>query len=242
MLKLDTSGEVPQLYLYGEIARQLWFMEDGEVISAQETLGLLDQVDPTRDLHVRINSAGGDVFEGVAIYNALARRGRVHVYVDALAASIASVIAMAGDKITMAGNAMLMVHRAWTIAMGDAEELEKVVAALRKIDSTITDTYAARVGGKSSREEIEGWLAAETWMDPAEAIARGFADESVELKQAPAAKVPQGKFRNTPTHLIASGTPVEPPQPPERRPEPKRASSIPAIAARLHGLKATVGR
>lgn len=241
MLKLDTSGEVPQLYLYGEIARQLWCMDPGEVISAEEVLGLLDQVEPTRDLRVRINSPGGDVFEGIAIYNALARRGRVHVYVDALAASIASVIAMAGDKVTMAGNAMLMIHRAWTFAMGDAEELEKVVAALRKIDSTITDTYAARVGAKSSREEIEAWLAAETWMDANESITRGFADESMELKQAPAAKVPQGKFRNTPDHLIAAGRPA-PPQPPERRPEPKRASSIPAIAARLHGLKATVGR
>lgn len=244
MLKLDLTGPTPELYLYGLIARQAWYMNPGEVISADEVIELLGQVDPSRDLHVRINSEGGDVFEGVAIYNALLRRGRVKVYVDALAASIASVIAMAADEIVMAGNSWLMIHRAWTMAAGNAEELAKVVATLEKIDSTITSTYVARAGAKTTREEIEAWLEAETWMDSDEAIGRGFADRKEDLKGAPQASVPQGRFRNCPQSLVA--TDPAPRRPAAERivrsPAEPRASSVPAISARLADLRARVGR
>jgi ATP-dependent Clp protease, protease subunit len=246
MLKLDLTGPTPQLYLYGLIARQAWYMDPGEVISADEVIELLGQVDAGRDLHVRINSEGGDVFEGVAIYNALLRRGRVTVYVDALAASIASVIAMAGDQIVMAGNSWLMVHRAWTMAAGNAEELAKVVETLRKIDSTITGTYVARAGAKTTREAIEAWLEAETWMDPDEAIARGFADRKEDLKGAPQASVAPGRFRNCPQSLLATDPAPQRPAAERivQRPTepPPRASSVPAISARLADLRARVGR
>jgi ATP-dependent protease ClpP protease subunit len=91
MLKLDRTGNVPQLYLYGLVAKPSWWTDD-EIISAADVLGLLATIDPGSELSVRINSDGGDVFEGIAIYNALAgRKARVEIHVDALAAIEGSV-------------------------------------------------------------------------------------------------------------------------------------------------------
>lgn len=235
MLKLDTSGGVPQLYLYGMIARESWWTDD-EVISSSAVLRLLETLDPGAELIVRINSEGGDVFEGVAIYNALARRGaRVEVQVDALAASIASVIAMAGDEIVVAGNALLMVHQAWTWADGNADELEKVAETLRTVDATILDTYVARVGDKSTREQIEEWVKAETWLTPAEAVERGFADRVGELKTGVSASVRAGRFKHTPASLLAS--PAKQGEATEGTQPTRRTTSLPAIAARLKAVR-----
>jgi ATP-dependent protease ClpP protease subunit len=229
MLKLDRTGSVPQLYLYGLIAKPSWWTDGGE-ISAAAVLELLDQIDPGSELIVRINSEGGDVFEGVAIYNALARRqARLEVQVDALAASIASVIAMAGDEIVIAGNAMLMVHQAWTFAEGNSDALAAIAETLRQVDGIILDTYEARAGKKSTRQQIQEWVQAETWMGPAEAIERGFADRSSDLKTGATAAVKAGRFKNTPAALLESReSRVQ-----SREPEGRRASSLPAIAARI---------
>lgn len=234
MLKLDLSGSVPQLYLYGLVAKPSWWAGD-DVISAEGVLGLLDQVDPGSELLVRINSEGGDVFEGVAIYNALARRGtRVEVRIDALAASIASVIAMAGDEIVIAGNAMLMIHQAWTWADGNADELEKIAATLREVDETILNTYEARVGSKATRDQIAAWQAAETWMGPAEAVERGFADRVGELKTGVAASVRAGRFKNAPASLCDSPAKGEAT---DGTPSERRLTSLPGIAARLKAVR-----
>lgn len=233
MLKLDRTGSVPQLYLYGLVARPSWWTDD-DVISAAGVIALLNELDPGAELVVRINSEGGDVFEGVAIYNALARRqARLEIHVDALAASIASVIAMAGDDIVIAGNAMIMVHQAWTIADGNADELTKVAEKLRQVDDTILNTYEARVGKKSTREQIEEWVQAETWLSPEEAVERGFADRIGELKTGVTAQVKAGRFRNTPKQLLADKPPV---QPPAAKP-PTYAPRTAAIAARIRTVR-----
>jgi ATP-dependent Clp protease protease subunit len=174
--KAQDNADALELYIYNVIGPDVW--EEGE-----RTCDLVKAIagSKAKAITVHINSPGGMIFDGMAIYNALLRRGRVKVYVDALAASIASVIAMAADEIVMAGNSWLMIHRAWTLAAGNAEELAKVVETLRKIDSTITGTYVARAGAKATREEIEAWLESETWMDPDEAIGRGFADRKEDL-------------------------------------------------------------
>lgn len=234
MLKLVTAGAVPELYLYGIVAQSSWWNEGSDIVSAQGVLDLLGQIDPGSELVVRINSEGGDVFEGVAIYNALARRHpHVEVQIDALAASIASVIAMAGDKIVISGNAMMMIHQAWTIADGNADDLAKVSETLRGVDDTILNTYEARLNGKSTREQIAEWVKAETWLGPEEAVERGFADEVGPLKTGVTAQVRAGRFKHAPAALI------RPAGKPDRLPEPaaQRASSLPAIAARLRAAQ-----
>jgi ATP-dependent protease ClpP protease subunit len=144
----------------------------------------------TSELCIRINSPGGDVFEGIGIYNALvtwqaAVDGRyICVKIDALAASIASVIAMAGDEICIAGNAMLMIHRASTITWGNAADHRSSATVLEQIDQTIVDTYEARTNQKP--EDLKAWLDAETYMTATEAVARGFADKKEDLKSKPA--------------------------------------------------------
>jgi ATP-dependent protease ClpP protease subunit len=229
MLKLDRTGNVPQLYLYGLVAKPSWWTDD-EIISAADVLGLLATIDPGSELSVRINSDGGDVFEGIAIYNALAgRKARVEVHVDALAASIASVIAMAGDEIIVAGNAMLMVHSAWTLADGNADELTKIAETLRKVDDTIRATYAARVGDRATPEQIAEWVAAETWMSASEAVERGFADRVGDLKTGAQAAIKPGRFRNTPKHLLAQ---------PDKGTTRNNARHLPQIAARIAAARA----
>jgi ATP-dependent Clp protease, protease subunit len=238
MLKLDTTGGTPELYLYGLIARPSWWSGE-DVISAEAVIQLLDQIDPGAELILRINSEGGDVFEGIAIYQALARReARLEVHVDALAASIASVIAMAGDEIVMAGNAMLMIHQAWTFAQGNGDELAKTAETLRQVDGVIVDTYAARVGKQSTREQIEAWMQAETWMGATDAIERGFADRAADLKTGATASVRAGRFKNCPAELLQSAPPgsggeVTPPPPAagESRRAPARHTAT--IAARI---------
>jgi len=134
------------------------------------------------DLTVSLNSGGGDVFAGVAMYNALrGHDGKVTIRVDGLAASIASIIAMAGDKIVMSPGSMMMIHKPWTLAIGDANEMEKVGEVLNSIEKSMLPIYTARTG--KSEEEIKELLNAETWMTADEAVEMGFADEVIEAKE-----------------------------------------------------------
>ena len=125
---------------------------------------------------VRISSPGGSVDEGRAIFNALQRhRGGVDVVVDSSAYSIASYIAMAGERIVMAMNAMMMVHNPWTMAFGDANELRKTAEILDKYRDSIIDAYTEK--SKVDREDMVALLDAETWYTAQEAVDAGFATE-----------------------------------------------------------------
>jgi len=134
-------------------------------------------------LNVYINSPGGDVFDGVAIYNILQRhRAKVVVEIDALAASIASLIAMAGDEIRMAENALLMIHNPWGFVIGDVNDLRKAIEDLDKIkDSAILPAYVSQSG--MDEKEISKLMDEETWLSAAEAKEYGFVDTIVENKQ-----------------------------------------------------------
>lgn len=178
-----------ELLLYDRIGPDYW---DGGGLTHQFVNDWLKALPAdAQAITVRINSPGGDVFEGVGIYNSLvtwqaAQAGRkIEVRVDAMAASIASVIAMAGDEIVIAGNAMMMIHPASTITWGTAAEHRQSATVLEGIDATILQTYVARTDGKEA--EIKGWMDAETYMTAAEAVARGFADRSEDLKGKPEA-------------------------------------------------------
>ncbi|MGE0845829.1 MAG: head maturation protease, ClpP-related [Flavobacteriaceae bacterium] len=133
------------------------------------------------DVTVNINSPGGDVFEGFTIYNLLAEHpAKVTVNVMGIAASAASVIAMAGDEIRMGLGTFMMVHNAWGLVIGNRHDLAGVAGTLEKIDGAIADIYEARSG--LPRKDIAALMDAETYLTAKEAVDKGFADEATAKK------------------------------------------------------------
>ena len=141
-------------------------------------------------LHLRINSHGGSVVEGTAIYNALRRhKGGLTVHIDALAASMASVIAMAGAPVYIADNALLMIHNPWTVSMGDSDQLRREAALLDKLKDSLRNAYVRKTGMEADR--IAQMMDEETWLDAVEAVALGFADAIEEGVAAAATATPE---------------------------------------------------
>ena len=141
-------------------------------------------------IHLRINSPGGSVVEGTAIYNALRRHeGGLTVHIDAMAASMASVIAMAGAPVYMADNALLMIHNPWTVSMGESKDLRKEADLLDKLKVNLRNAYVRKTG--INAEEIGAMMDAETWLDAVEAVALGFADAIEEGVAAAATATPE---------------------------------------------------
>lgn len=166
-----------KLILEGVISDMTWW---GDEITPAEFRSELKE--HQGDLTVILNSGGGDVFAGLSIYNALMDyEGKVTVQVDGLAASVASIIAMAGDKIVMSPGSMMMIHKPWSMVMGDVNELEKAKEILNGIEDSIIPIYTGRTG--LTKEEIAGMLEAETWMTAEQAVELGFADELIEAKK-----------------------------------------------------------
>lgn len=158
------------------------------------------------ELTVRINSPGGSVFDGVTMYNLLAQhKAAVTVEVDGLAASAASVVAMAGDRINMAENAMLMIHNAWMWTAGNAVELRRAAELLDTIDSQLVRTYAART--KLEADRVQEMMAAETWLSSDQALEAGFVDEVTPAKTAKAFDLTM--YRNTPQQLLQTEQPAQ---------------------------------
>jgi ATP-dependent Clp protease protease subunit len=195
----QADHETGEIFLYDAIGSSFWGM-----IDASTVLPDLAKMSGRR-VTLRISSPGGSVDEGRAIFNALKRhQGGVDVVVDSSAYSIASYIAMAGDRVVMAKNAMMMVHNPWTMAMGSAEELRKTADVLDKYRDSILDAYTERT--KKTRNAVKEILDAETWYTASEAVAAGFATEVGDIVvDAPAfAKAmygskPEGEKPNEPT-------------------------------------------
>lgn len=182
-------------------------------VTANDFVRDLNTVSGPINLH--LNSPGGEVFDGIAIYNALKNRGNVTVYVDSLAASIASVIAMAGTKIVMAKHSTFMIHDAFGMTVGNAEDMRSMADRLEATSDTIASVYQERAGGltKTWRNRMK----AETWYSADEAVAAGLADEVA--KSPP--KVTNSLltfdlsvFKHTPKNLL------EPTEEVEDEPEP----------------------
>lgn len=170
----NLSADTVEVSIFDEIG---WFG-----ITAADFARDLEAVAAQR-ITLRLNSPGGDVFDGVAIYNALARHpATVDVVVDGLAASIASVIAMSGDTIAMSAAGRMMIHDALTLTVGNAAELRATADLLDSISSTIADVYAARAGGTA--DEWRARMVAETWFTADEARTAGLIDSVVPLKGA----------------------------------------------------------
>lgn len=169
------NDDMAEVFVYGDIGG--W----GDGIGADEFARELKALKVT-DITARINSGGGSVFEGQAIYNSLVNHpAKVNVVIDGIAASIASVIAMAGDTISITEGSHIMVHKPWSMAMGDANSMRKEAEVLDSLESGIIDIYAARTG--KSRDKLEKWVSEETWFKGAAAVDAGFADNVIPAKR-----------------------------------------------------------
>ncbi|MCK7513853.1 MAG: ATP-dependent Clp protease proteolytic subunit [Desulfobacterales bacterium] len=201
------EGRRPQkgeIEIYEQIGDGFWSEGIGAKSFSRDlkALGDIDQLD------VRINSPGGSVFEGTAIYNILkAHKAQKTVYVDGIAASIASVIAMAGDTVVMPENAIMMIHNPFGLVQGNAEDMRKMADALDKVKTAIISAYAAKSG--MSDQDISDLMDDETWMTAQEAKDRGFADTVAEPVRIAAsfdlsifAKAPTTAFSHTPQHVV----------------------------------------
>lgn len=153
-------------------------------------------------IHVRIDSPGGDVFAGTAIYNLLRTSGRrVEVEIDGMAASAASVIAMAGDDIAISEGGFVMIHRSSSLAMGNAEQIGEQVAILEKIDEVLAGIYARRTA--QSPNAVRDMMAAETWMNADDAISKGFANRRSSASARVAAMASPSEWANAPAEVKA---------------------------------------
>jgi ATP-dependent Clp protease protease subunit len=211
---MEKKGDTGELMLYGDISSSTWW---GDEVTPKDFKKDLDDLGEIENLNIFINSGGGDVFAGQSIHSMLKRHSAYKtVYIDGLAASIASVIAMAGDKIIMPKNAMMMIHNAWTRAAGNANDFREIAERMDKIDESIRVTYTDKTG--TEEDEIIDLMDAETWFTAEEAVEKGFADE-IEEEKLVAASIDGGflvlgkekfdleRYRNKPE--------IEPVKPPE---------------------------
>ncbi len=181
---------------------------DGSGMTAKRMSAILRGIGASRDLTVNLNSPGGDFFEGVAIYNLLRQhQAKVTVNVMGLAASAASVIAMAGDEINMGEGSFLMIHNAWCVAMGNRHDMLAASEQLAPFDNAMAEVYAARAG--ITVKAAAKLMDAESWIGATQAIEQGFATgmmEATDIKQD-ASKTSASAVRRIEAALLASGMP-----------------------------------
>ncbi|WP_084861245.1 head maturation protease, ClpP-related [Salibaculum halophilum] len=177
-------------------------------VSAKGFLAELGALPDDAPIDLRINSPGGSVFDAVAIHNALSRHaGTVTVWIDGIAASAASYVAMAGDAIVMPENAFLMIHDPSGLVMGTAADMRDMAGTLDKIAASMLRGYAARSG--KTEDEIAALMAAETWFDAAEALEAGLATQLAEPVRI-AASFDIARFRNAPPELVEAVETADP--------------------------------
>ena len=175
------------LFFYGDIVSD-WWGAWNDTDQYPEAIREFLKGCEGKDLNIYINSAGGSVFAGIAIYNMLSRhKGFKTVHVDGMAASIASVIALAGDRVIVPSNAFLMIHKPWAECTGNADDCRKMADDLDAVEAGILNVYKAHLAEGATIEDIQRMVAEETWLNGEEA-AKYFAVESGEAK-AYAAKI-----------------------------------------------------
>jgi ATP-dependent Clp protease protease subunit len=224
------GSETLELDIYDTIGESWW----GEGVTAKSVRRALKEAKAAKTIKLRVNSRGGDVFDGFAIFNLLHDHpARVEAEVDALAASMASVILMAADEIRVAKTAMIMIHNPWTLAMGEAEDLRGTADLLDKIREQIAHAYVARTG--LDRARVLEMMDAETWMTADEAKENGFADVVKPAPKGPAKAKAFGSldvrdFEHVPSFFAAAIDEAR-----RRHPQPDDA----ALAAMAHGAGRT---
>ena len=192
----ESDSNTADLYLYGSIREAYWWDDEDDCISAKSVKKLLKDT-TAKKINVHINSPGGDVFESIAIGNLLKQsNAEINIVDDSLAGSGASLIAMSGNHIQMFPNSMMMIHKAWTYAGGNADELRKCADQLDKIDSAVKSSYKNRFVGTD--EELENLIKDETWLTADECLTFGFCDEIIteEKQEEPVKNSLFNKYKN----------------------------------------------
>lgn len=165
------------IYIYGDIYDSWWDDESNSAISLKDKLLALGDIS---EINLHINSLGGDVFEGIAMFNLLKQhKANVKVYIDGVAASIASVIAMAGDTIYMPKNSMMMIHNCWTWSSGNSKEFRKLADDLDKIMEASIESYMSKIN--ITKDKLKELLDNESWLTAQECYDMGFADELLPM-------------------------------------------------------------
>lgn len=204
----NLTSKSADLYIYGEIVDNTDWKWDESDVMPSDVLAVLNQVEGLDELNIYVNSPGGSVFAGLAIYNILKRnKAKKIVHVDGVAASMASVIALAGDVINIPSNAFLMIHNPWTFAMGNANDFRKLADDLDVIASGALAVYMENVKEGVTEETIKGLLDAETWLNGEEA-AKYFNVEVIEAKNVAACDSAYlQKYSKTPEKLKEKPSP-----------------------------------
>lgn len=214
----DTAKAASTLSIYDEIG--FWGVQAADFRTQLSAV-------KSDDIDVEINSPGGDVFAGVAIYNMLKLSGKkINVKVMGVAASAASLIAMAGDTIQMPKNTFMMVHNPWGVSMGNSDEMRETADLLDKIGGSMLATYAAKTGLPD--DALKEMLAVDTWMTADEALASGFATEVIDAIEAKAAfDMTRADLPDHVKAVYASVKPVDPPveKTPEQLAEEERVAA-----------------
>jgi len=193
---LNKAKESAEILIYEQIGKDFW---SDEGIAAKDFAQELKALGNVKNITLRINSPGGSVFEGLVVYNLLrAHQAAVTVYIDGIAASIASVIAMSGDKIIMPDNALLMIHDPFAMVMGTADDMRKMAEALDKIKDSIKSAYKRTM---MTDDELTAMMTEETWLSASEAVEKGFADEIIAAVKV-AACFDLSAFKNAPQAAV----------------------------------------
>lgn len=197
------AKDAAEVLIYDRIGKG-W---DGNGIGAKDFNESLKALGDVNNITLRINSPGGNVFDGVAVHNMLVNhKASITVHVDGIAASIASVIAMAGDKIIMPSNAMMMIHNPSGGVLGTAGDMRKMANTLDRVGESLVTSYTDRT--RLSRDKIKAMMEAETWMSAQEARDLGFADEVAEPVQM-AASYDLSAYKNAPRSFSNQHSPSE---------------------------------
>lgn len=207
----DTSADI---YFYGDIVGSEWDKWEDTDTCPTDVLNILDQVKGAKSLNIYVNSGGGSVFAGLAIYNMLKRHGaHKTVHVDGLAASIASIIALAGDEVIIPSNAFMMIHKPWVMSVGNANDLRKAADDLDRIEQGIMNIYAENLREGVDVAEIQTMVNAETWLTGEEASQYFNVKVTEEVQAAAYLGDSVKNYRNTPDQIKQ--------QPQEPTPEPQ---------------------
>lgn len=200
-IKNDVMTGHAEIYLYDRIGVDWW----GDGVSANDFAQALDDLSP-KPLDIHIHSGGGDVFEGYAMCSAVQRyEGETTAYIDGLAASAASYIAVVCDRVVMADYAQMMIHRAAAETYGNAEYLEEMAARLHETDKTISGFYLKR--SNLSLEQIEAYMAEEHWFNAQDALECGMCQEVIQTEERMAACISGDlakRYRNIPENVAVA--------------------------------------
>lgn len=232
-LERDAQTGIAQLSIYDEIGEG-WF-SDG--VTAKQWLDEMKALEPEEPIDVRINSPGGLTTDAKAMYNLLKRhKGDIRVFIDGLAASAASYVAMAGDTVTMAENAMIMIHDPWGFTMGNAADHRAQAEVLEKEAGALAQAYVLKSGMET--DEVLQIMAAESWFDAEAAVNSGFADQTdAPVKLAASYQLDRYPFKRVP-HLFHAAMTSQPREVPAM-PEPTPSSPAPQAATEIQGHPST---